>query len=126
MGELFPTTPYIYGLELLAIIALIFFCPHLLKDKNVTFFRDNTCTCQALVSGYSKSVVIAEMVKLFWYLAQEIELNPRCGDGLHPIRHARQTCRTTLGRREIPSIPTTYNHISTYSKEVQTLYDQKY
>ena len=85
--RLFAPTSYILGLELLAINALIFYFPQLLKGRNVTFFCDNMNTCSALISGYSKSVVIDGMVKIFWSLAQEIDLNPwfeRVGTDYNP------------------------------------------
>ena len=62
----FIITAYIYGLEMLAILATIFLEGGFLRWKNVTFYIDNSNCRDALVRGYTETKIIDRTVKLFW------------------------------------------------------------
>ena len=61
---------YIYGLEMLAILAIICFLWEHLRNKNITLYIDNSNARDALVKGHSKTIVINRMVQIFWGLVQ--------------------------------------------------------
>ena len=62
----FILTTYIYGLDMLAILATILLEGGFLRGKNVTFYSDNSNCRDALVRGYTETEIIDRMVKLFW------------------------------------------------------------
>ena len=69
---IFSETTYIFGLELLAVVATVFFLRDFLRGKNVIFYVDNSNTKDALVRGYSNTPVINTLVQIFWAFAQSI------------------------------------------------------
>ena len=62
----FKDTTYIYGLEMLAVIATIYLLGEFLRNKNVVIYVDNTNTKDALVKGFSPTRVINRMIQIFW------------------------------------------------------------
>ena len=101
-GKLFDSPSYIFGPEFLAILAIILAPPpNLVKGKCGTFCRDNKNARQSIISGYSKSTLITEMVKIFWYHAQSLSLTHWIewdGGRLQPDRHSRQEPGPTFPR----------------------------
>ena len=65
--KLFADTCEIYGLEMLAICAILFDPLSDLTGLNITFFVDNNNSLDALVSNAPGPPVIAAMTQLIWY-----------------------------------------------------------
>ena len=68
----FKDTTYIYGLEMLAIIAVVYILGEYLKNKNIVFYVDNSNSKDALVKGFSPTPVINRMTQLFWARMQKL------------------------------------------------------
>ena len=68
--DVFDSTTYIYGLEMLAIIATLMKCRTILRGRNVVFYIDNTNAKDALVKGFSPTPVINRLIQLFWAIIQ--------------------------------------------------------
>ena len=66
-GKLFDETSEIYGLEMLAIFAILFDPLSDLSGPNIVFFVDNNNSLEALVSNAPGPPVIAAMTQLIWY-----------------------------------------------------------
>ena len=66
----FKDTTYIYGLEMLAIIATVYILGDFLRNKNVVFYVDNSNAKDALVKGFSPTRIINRMVRIFWACMQ--------------------------------------------------------
>ena len=64
---LFSETCEIYGLEMLAILAILFDPLSDLRGLNIMFFVDNNNALEALVSNAPGPRVIAAMTQLIWY-----------------------------------------------------------
>ena len=64
---LFASTCEIYGLEMLAILAILFDPLSDLTGLNIIFFADNNNSLEALVSNAPGPRVIAAMTQLIWY-----------------------------------------------------------
>ena len=61
----FQNTTYIYGLEMLAVLATIYILGEFLRNKNVVIYVDNSNTKDALVKGFSPTKVISRMIQIF-------------------------------------------------------------
>ena len=70
----FRDTTYIYGLEMIAIVATVLVLGEKLRGKNVTFYIDNSNCRDALVRGQTDTKVIDNLVKLFWAHVQRLEI----------------------------------------------------
>ena len=68
----FKDTTYIYGLEMLAIIAVVYILGEYLENKNIVFYVDNSNSKDALVKGFSPTVAINRMTQLFWARMQKL------------------------------------------------------
>ena len=70
--KLFSKTAEIYGLEMLAIFAILFDPLSDLSGLNIVFFVDNNNSLEALVSNAPGPPVIAAMTQLIWYRIAEL------------------------------------------------------
>ena len=71
-AKLFETTALIYGLEMLAIFAVLFDPVVDLRGRNITFYVDNNNALAALVSNAPGPPVIAAMTQLIWLCILEL------------------------------------------------------
>ena len=68
--SVFDSTTYIYGLEMLAIIATLMKCRTILRGRNVVFYIDNTNAKDALVKGFPPNPAINRLIQLFRAIVQ--------------------------------------------------------
>ena len=68
-------TTYIYGLEMLAIVAIILVLGEQLRNKNVTIYIDNSNARDALVRGYTDTKAVDKMVQIFWAHVQRLGIS---------------------------------------------------
>ena len=59
-------TNLIFGLESIAVLAIIEELGDELTGKSIVFYVDNNSTISAMIKGESKSVVVDNIVKTFW------------------------------------------------------------
>ena len=72
----FAKTNFIYGLEMLALLALLMDETNDLRDKSVTFYIDNDNALQALVKNTAGPTVIQGMVALIWHRIRDLRITP--------------------------------------------------
>ena len=92
---LFESTCAIYGLEMLAIFAILFDPLWGLTGLNITFFVDNNNDLQALVSNAPGPPVIAAMTQLIWYRIADLKAAVWFERALQPkiLRTYQPTCK---------------------------------
>ena len=73
---LFESTNLIYGLEMLALLALLFYPNNHLRNKNVTFHIDNMNAFEAIVKNTAGPSVIVAMTHLIWHRIYELGITP--------------------------------------------------
>ena len=72
----FAKTNFIYGLELLALLALLMEKGNDIRGKSVTFYIDNDNALHALVKNASEPTVIQGMVALIWHRLRDLRITP--------------------------------------------------
>ena len=63
---IFSTTAYIYGLELLAVVATVFCLRDFARGENVVLYVGNSDAKNALVDGFPDTPIINTLVQIFW------------------------------------------------------------
>jgi hypothetical protein len=61
--------------ELLAPVAAIHLCPHLLQNQHVILWLDNSNALSALVKGYSEKLDITELAGTFWINSARLSIS---------------------------------------------------
>ena len=97
----FANTSYIYGLEMLAILATLMEREDDLRNHSVTFYIDSNNALLAILKNCAKSAAIHPMAGLIWHRIQELDITPRFGrvpskrniDDL-PTRHVKIKYKT--------------------------------
>ena len=72
----FEKTCYIYGLEVLAILAILLEECNELRNKSVTFYIDNNNALCALVKNAANPPEIQAMVGLIWHRIRDLRITP--------------------------------------------------
>ena len=63
---IFSTTTYIYGIELLAVVATVFCLRDFARGENVVLYVGNSDAKNALVDGFPDTPIINTLVQIFW------------------------------------------------------------
>ena len=75
-GTLFCQTNLIYGLEMLAVLAILYAkCDHV-RNKNATLHIDNGNAFEALVKNNARPTAIVAMTHLIWHRIYELGITP--------------------------------------------------
>ena len=69
---LFDSTNLIYGLEMLALLAILYYPNNRLRNKNATFHIDNANAFDAVVKNSARPSVIVAMTHLIWHRIYEL------------------------------------------------------
>ena len=72
----FAETNFVYGLELIALLALLMLEGNDLRDKSATIYIDNDNALQALVRNAAGPTVVQGMVALIWHRLRDIGITP--------------------------------------------------
>ena len=72
----FEDTSYIYGLEMLAILATLMERGDDLRNQSVTFYIDNNNALLAILKNSAKPIAIQAMTGLIWHRIQELNITP--------------------------------------------------
>ena len=72
----FADTSYIYGLEMLAILATLMERGDDLRNQSVTFYIDNNNALLAILKNSAKPIAIQAMTGLIWHRIQELNITP--------------------------------------------------
>ena len=75
-GKTFEKTCYIYGLEVLAVLAILLEKCNELRNKSVTFYTDNNNALCALVKNAANSPEIQATVGLIWHRIRDLRIAP--------------------------------------------------
>ena len=70
-------TSYIYGLEMLAILATLMERGDDIRNQSVTFYIDNNNALSAILKNSAKPLAIRAMTGLIWHRIQELNITPR-------------------------------------------------
>ena len=70
--ETIKGTVYIYGLEILAIVAIVLSLGESIINKNIMFYIDNRNAMGALVKGYTDSPAVDIPIRMFWTWIQSL------------------------------------------------------
>ena len=74
--NVFKDTSLIYGLETLALLALLWAPNDHLRGKSVTFHIDNENTVKAVIKCNAKPTVITAMTHLIWHRIRQLDITP--------------------------------------------------
>ena len=77
----------IVGMELLAPLAMIWSCPSFLRHSRINLYVDNDTVSNSLIRGDCTDPFIAAMIKVFWMLAENLQLDiwiGRVGSKVNP------------------------------------------
>ena len=72
----FKKTCYIYGLEVLAVLAILLEKSNELRNKSVTFYIDNNNALSALIKNAANPPEIQAMVGLIWHRIRDLRITP--------------------------------------------------
>ena len=73
---LFDSTNLIYGLEMLALLAILFYPNNRMRNKNATFHIDNSNAFEAVVKNSATPLVIVAMTQLIWHRIYDLNITP--------------------------------------------------
>ena len=73
---MFIDTNLIYGLEMLALLALLYRPNNRLEGRNATFHIDNGNAFEAVVKNNAKPLIIVAMTHLIWHRIHMLNLTP--------------------------------------------------
>ena len=74
--ETFEDTSYIYGLEMLAILAILMTEGEDLRGRSVTFYIDNNNALTALIKNSATPTAIQALTALIWHRIRELDIFP--------------------------------------------------
>ena len=105
----FAYTSYIYGLEMLTILATLMERGDDIRNQSVTFYIDNNNALLAILKNSAKPVAIQAMTGLIWHRIQELNITPwfervpsKRNIADLPTRHVKNKIQVTQ-KDEIPT-----------------------